>query len=81
MLGQGEANSDIIIGRVMMKGKSIFSLRAELEKNVTQMLEYILEVLPYSTIDLLTMAEDRFFMAYDRAKEAYQRKIKLTGNG
>jgi hypothetical protein len=73
VLGKTESDG-VIIGRVLLKGKSMFNLRAEIEKNVTNMIEYVMEALPYNKSDLLAMPEDAFFMTVDRAREAYKRK-------
>jgi len=52
----------------------MFNLRAEIDKNVTNMIEYVMEALPYNKSDLLAMPEDAFFMTVDRAREAFKRK-------
>ena len=48
---------------------------------VLEMIEYIIQILPYSKTDLIAMPEDHFFITVDRAKEAYRRQSNNYGRG
>jgi hypothetical protein len=73
----GGDESSKIIGRVMLKGSMVYSLRLELEIQVNEMIEFIMGVLPYQKNDLLLLPEDQFFMTIDRARVAYERQNKV----
>ena len=72
----GGDESAKVIGRVMLRGNAVFSLRLELEMQVNEMIEFIIGVLPYQKNDLLALPEDQFFMTIDRARVAYDRQNK-----
>lgn len=78
---KGQGNEDKVFGRAIIRGNSLFSLRQELEMYVLEMVEYIIQVLPYSKTDLLAMPEEHFFITVDRAKEAYRRQANYNGRG
>jgi hypothetical protein len=73
----GGDESSKIIGRVMLRGSMVYSLRLELEIQVNEMIEFIMGVLPYQKNDLLLLPEDQFFMTIDRARVAYERQNKV----
>jgi hypothetical protein len=76
LLSGGDESSKII-GRVMLRGSMVYSLRLELEIQVNEMIEFIMGVLPYQKNDLLLLPEDQFFMTIDRARVAYERQNKV----
>ena len=79
-MGKG-GNSDVVFGRALLRGNSLYSLAQELEMYVLEMIEYIIQILPYSKTDLIAMPEEHFFITVDRAKEAYRRQSNNYGRG